>query len=101
MGPNRVLELTRGTHGKSLIFKVDKTWVHLPGSQGIEPGSGQTFFFFFKIDHLDLGTCPRTQQDTWTHVRFTVNKFDFSDLTGLWTVNHVHREEELGPDKLF
>ena len=99
MGPNRVLGHTGGSQGTILIFQ---------SLQDLGPSTRFTgkrtwlwTIFFFKIDYLDLGTCPRTQQDTWTHVRFTVNKFDFSDLTGLWTVNHVHREEELGPDKLF
>ena len=80
MGPNRVL-------------------VHTGGSQGREPGSGH--FLFLKFDHLDLGTCHGTEQGTWTHGRFTGNKFDFSKLTGPGGIYPVRREEILALDKLF
>ena len=63
------------------VFKVDRTWVRLPGSQGREPGFRQTFFvlfLFLKIANPDLGTCLGTQQVTWIHRRFAGNKFDFS-----------------------
>ena len=93
---------TREVHRKQVwFFKVDRTWGHLPGSQGRDPGSGQTFFFFFKINHLDIGTCHRTQQGTWTHMRVKGNKFDFSKFTGPGSTYQVHREENLVLDKLF
>ena len=53
---------TREVHMEHFwFFKVDRTWVHLLGSQGREPGSGQTFFLLLKIDHLDVGTCQGTR----------------------------------------
>ena len=95
MGPNRVLELTGGTQGKRLIFKVDRTWVHLPGSREREKtGSGQTFFL--KIDHRDLGTCNGTKQGTWTRRMSTAEM-----LAGTGSAYHVHREEDLALVKLF
>ena len=59
------------------------------------------FIFFFKISHLELGTCQGTQQGTWTHGRFTGNNFDFSKFTGPGSIYHVHREETLTLDIFF
>ena len=59
------------------------------------------FFLCLKMDQLDLGTCPGTQQGTWTHGRYTGSKFYFSELTGPGFTYQVHRVEHLSPDKLF
>ena len=44
---------------------------------------------FFKIDLLDLGTCPRTQHGTLTHGMFIGDKFDFQP----W--------QDFGPSTIF
>ena len=54
------------------------------------------------MDQLDLGTCPGTQQGTWTHGRYTGSKFYFSELTGPGFTYQVHRVEVLATDeKIF
>ena len=60
------------------------------------------FFLCLKMDQLDLGTCPGTQQGTWTHGRYTGSKFHFSELTGPGFTYQVHRVEVLATDeKIF
>ena len=98
--PTGYLDTRKVHRGQFWFLKVDRTFACLPGSQGREPGSGQSFFFL-KIDHLDLGTCHGTEQGTWTHGRFTGNKFVFSKLIGPGCIYPVHREEILAPDMFF
>ena len=98
--PTGYLDTRKVHRGQFWFLKVDRTFACLPGSQGREPGSGQSFFFL-KIDHLDLGTCHGTEQGTWTHGRFTGNKFDFSKLTGPGCIYQDYREEILAPDTFF
>ena len=54
----------REVHREQVSFlRVDRTWVHLPGSQGRGPGYGREnfrgfFFYSLDMDPLHLGTLP-------------------------------------------
>ena len=53
------------------------------------------FFLCLKMDQLDLGTCPGTQQGTWTHGRYTGSKFYFLRVDRTWV--HLPGSQGRGP----
>ena len=53
------------------------------------------FFLCLKMDQLDLGTCPGTQQGTWTHGRYTGSKFYFFRVDRTWV--HLPGSQGRGP----
>ena len=79
---NLLEQALHGTQRSQVLSKLTG-----PGSiyqvQRKENLAPDKLFFFLKIDHLDLGIYPRTQQGIWTHGGFIGNKFDFSELTGI------------------
>ena len=102
----------RYTGSKFYFLRVDRTWVHLPGSQGRGPGYGREnfrgFFFFFLFSQHGppaLGNSTRfTGKGAWLRGReFSGIFFIPSKWTVCtWELYQVHREEVLETDeKIF
>ena len=96
----------REVHREQVLFlRVDRTWVHLPGSQGRGPGYGREnfrgFYLFSPYGPPTPGNSTKfTGKGAWLRVRtFSGIFFILSKWTVCtWELYQVHREEVLAPD---